>query len=88
MRPSGDKRLLESLATVLKQRRNELLLTQEDLSVRCAVDRPYLTLIESGRKQPSLSVLYKLAKGLDLSFGDFADLIERRYLSGLAFTGE
>lgn len=79
MRPSRNQLLIEALAVEVKARRTELGFTQEDLAGRCEIDRPFISLIEVGRKQPSISVLYLLAGGLDLPFGDFADRIERRY---------
>ena len=48
-------------------RRDELGLTQEDLAGRMQMDRPYISMIEVARKQPTLSVLFRLAQGLDLS---------------------
>ncbi len=57
MRPSRNALLVEALASVLKQRRNELGLTQEDLAGAVELDRPYITMIESARKQPTISVL-------------------------------
>ncbi len=79
MRPSGDKQLIEALGSEVRARRNELKLTQEDVAGRCDLDRPYVTLIEAGRKQPTLSVLFKLALALELNFGEFASRVEARY---------
>ena len=81
MRPSSNPVLIEALAIELKTRRQELGLTQEDLAARAELDRPYVSLIEVGRKQPTLSVLYKLASALELPFGDFMARVERRYLT-------
>jgi transcriptional regulator with XRE-family HTH domain len=67
MRPSTLPHLIQALALEIKVRRQELGLTQEDLAGRMEIDRPYVSLIEVGRKQPTLSVLYKLARGLELS---------------------
>jgi transcriptional regulator with XRE-family HTH domain len=78
MRPSRNQSLVDALAIEVKARRAELRYTQEDLAGRCELDRPYISLIEVGRKQPTISVLYSLSRGLGLSFGDFADRIDRR----------
>jgi predicted transcriptional regulator len=61
MRPSRNQSLIEALVEI-KVRRLELGLSQEDLAGRCELDRPYITLIESGRKQPTISVLHRLAE--------------------------
>lgn len=79
MRPSRNQELINALAIEIKARRLELEYSQEDLAGRCELDRPYISLIEVGKKQPTISVLYRLAGALDLSFEEFARRIERRY---------
>jgi len=79
MRLSRNSDLINALAVEIKARRLELGYTQEDLAGHCDLDRPYISLIEVGRKQPTLSVLFKLAGGLGFSFQEFAERIERRY---------
>ncbi|RYE43856.1 MAG: XRE family transcriptional regulator [Hyphomicrobiales bacterium] len=81
MRPSTNKALMSALASELKQRRSELELTQEDLAGRCELDRPYISLIEVARKQPTLSVLYKLAEALELPLGEFMGRVQDRYIA-------
>lgn len=83
MRPSRNSFLVEALATEIKLRRNELGLTQEGLAGSIDLDRPYVTLLESARKQPTISVLWKLADGLNLSATEFVARIEKRYLRTL-----
>lgn len=77
MRPSTNPILLKALAAALKERRNELGLTQEDVAGAAGIDRPYVTLIEAARKQPTISVLWRLAVAIDLTPPDFAKRIER-----------
>ena len=79
MRQSTNTALVIALGVEIKVRRQQLGFTQEDLAGRCELDRPYLSLIEVGKKQPTLSVLHKLAAGLDLSLGVFMRRVERRY---------
>jgi transcriptional regulator with XRE-family HTH domain len=79
MRPSRNQKLIEALALEIKARRQELALTQEDLAGRCDLDRPFISLIEVGKKQPTISVLYRLASALELSFAEFARRVESRY---------
>jgi transcriptional regulator with XRE-family HTH domain len=85
MRPSKNQALISALAVEIKVRRRELGLTQEDLAGRCELDRPYLSLLEVGKKQPTISVLLLLATGLDLSLAEFATRIEKRYGSQIGF---
>lgn len=81
MRPSRNQALIDALAIEVKARRQELGLTQEDLAGRCEIDRPFISLIEVGRKQPTISVLYKIAGALELTLGEFTDRVEVRYLT-------
>jgi transcriptional regulator with XRE-family HTH domain len=55
------------LKTVLKQAREAADLTQEELASRAGVGQPYIALLEAGKKKnPSLAVLKRLAKVLDV----------------------
>jgi transcriptional regulator with XRE-family HTH domain len=79
MRPSRNVHLIEALAGAIKARRNELGLTQEDLAGAIDLDRPYITLMEAAKKQPTLSVLWRIADGLQLSAGELITLVDKRY---------
>lgn len=79
MRPSKNQPLMNALATVIKRRRSELGFSQEDLAGWCQLDRPYISLIEVGRKQPTLSVLLRLADGLQYSLSELMALVQARY---------
>lgn len=80
MRPSKNQLLINALATEIKLRRHALGFSQEDLAGHCQLDRPYISLIEVGRKQPTLSVLLRLADGLQYSLAEFMGLVQERYL--------
>lgn len=80
MRPSKNQLLINALATEIKLRRRALGFSQEDLAGNCQLDRPYISLIEVGRKQPTLSVLLRLAEGLQYSLSEFMGLVQERYL--------
>ncbi|MGY4830474.1 helix-turn-helix transcriptional regulator [Sphaerotilaceae bacterium SBD11-9] len=73
--------MISALGIEVKARRTELELTQEDLAGRMAIDRPFVSLIEVGRKQPTISVLYSLATALELTFEQLAARVEARYLT-------
>lgn len=78
MRPSRNDLLIRAFSGVLKARRLELGLTQEDLAGTIELDRPYVTLIEAGRKQPSLSVAWRLAAGLRISMSELAAQVDEQ----------
>jgi len=79
MRQSRNQTLIEALSVELKARRLELGWSQEDLAGASELDRPYISVMEVGKKQPTLSVLFRLAEALGLSFEELAARIERRY---------
>ena len=54
-----------SLATVLRQLRDDRKMTQEELAKRAKITRSHLSLLEARhRKNPSLDVLKRLARAL------------------------
>ena len=60
---------------VVKERRTELGLSQEDLAERCGFDRKSISRVETGAFSPSLDRVWRLADGLDLPISDlFAEL--------------
>ena len=52
---------------VLKEVRLRKRLTQEDLALRAGLDRTYPSLLERGRRQPTLGVLLAVAEVLEVS---------------------
>jgi transcriptional regulator with XRE-family HTH domain len=48
-------------------------LTQEQLGVRVNVVRSYICTLESGKKQPSLNMLLRIAAALDVTPGQLMD---------------
>lgn len=56
-----------SFANAVRRRRSELGVTQEELAWRAGMHRTYLANIESGRRNPSLRSIGKLAQALGIS---------------------
>nr|WP_281257759.1 helix-turn-helix transcriptional regulator [Paenibacillus donghaensis] len=54
-------------------------LSQEDLAHECNVDRSYISMIEVGRNEPSVTKIFDLCKGLKNKPSDFFKLIEIEY---------
>ena len=46
-------------------------MTQQQLAEKANVNRAYISLIESGKHEPSISVLSRIAKALDCNLKDF-----------------
>ena len=79
MRPSKNQELIQAMAVEIKARRHTLELSQEELAGRCDIDRPYISLMEIARKQPTISVLLRLAEGLEYSLPEFMRRVMKRY---------
>jgi transcriptional regulator with XRE-family HTH domain len=54
----------------VRQRRLELGLSQENLSLSCGLDRSYIGSVERGRRNVSLVNITKIAKALGLDARD------------------
>lgn len=71
---------MRALAIEIKARRLALKMSQEDLAGKCDLDRPYISLIEVARKQPTISVLLKLSEGLGYELPEMMERVMSRYL--------
>jgi transcriptional regulator with XRE-family HTH domain len=78
MRASRNSLLIQALATTIKARRLELNLTQEALAGLVDLDRPYITLMEAAKKQPTVSVLWRLAGGLQMTVPELTASVDER----------
>jgi len=58
---------LQQLGIAIKQQRGRLGFSQEQLADRCNFDRTYISMLERGKRNPSLLNLMRLAEGLDIT---------------------
>ena len=61
---------------VVRQRRIDIGLTQEQLGFEAELRRTYISIIELGQQQPSLNTIFKLARALQISPGRLIGLVE------------
>lgn len=61
---------LANLGRKVKERRNELNHSQEELAGICGFDRTYISLIERGKRNISFTNLITLAVGLETTVSD------------------
>lgn len=59
-----DQDVILAFSTALRESRLDRGLTQEDLAFAAGVDRTFIGLLETGKRQPSLSVIWALAQAL------------------------
>lgn len=69
-------RVQAAFGSVMRERRQAMGLSQERLADLCSLDRTFISLLERGKRQPSLSTLLALSRALDTPFPEFARLIE------------
>jgi transcriptional regulator with XRE-family HTH domain len=60
----------ELFGNVLKQLRNEKGISQEELGFESGYHRTYISMLERGKKSPSLKTIFQLAKALDVTPSD------------------
>jgi len=58
--------LNEIFGALLRTLRQERGISQEELAFRADVDRTFISLLERGQRQPSLSTVFQLAQALSV----------------------
>lgn len=58
---------LRVLGDTIRDRRLELGLSQEDLGRRCKLDRTYISGIENGKRNPTVTCIDGIARSLELT---------------------
>ncbi|MEI8372612.1 MAG: helix-turn-helix transcriptional regulator [Planctomycetota bacterium] len=69
-------KLLLPLGRAIKSQRNRLGLSQEKLAARCGFDRTYISMLERGKRNPSLLNLLRLAQGLETSVSKLTEVYD------------
>lgn len=79
MRTAQNLELMRAFAAELKARRSELGISQEDLAHRSDVNRTFVAKLELAQNQPTLTVLLKLAGGLEVELPELLQITLKRY---------
>ncbi|HEY5042756.1 MAG TPA: helix-turn-helix transcriptional regulator [Verrucomicrobiae bacterium] len=64
---SERKLTLESFGKLIAERRNSLGISQEEFAERADLDRTYISGLERGVRNPSLTAIVKVAKGFGIT---------------------
>lgn len=64
------------LGEAIRAQREKLGLSQEKLAERCDFDRTYISLLERGKRNPSLLNLIRLARGLQTSVSRLTEVYD------------
>ncbi len=76
MDPTKTK-LSKAFGAVLRERRLAADLSQEKLALDCGLDRTYISLLERGLRQPTLSTLFQLATILGVQPSEMVVAVEK-----------
>jgi len=63
-------KLLQHFGKNLKEARNHKGISQEELALSLGFDRTYISMIERGKRNPSLFTIYKIAHFLDTTVAE------------------
>ncbi len=61
---------------VLRELRLKAGLTQEQLALEADIRRTFVSVLELGQQQPSITSVYKLSKALNISMSRIMELVE------------
>ena len=70
------KKILCALGYLMKRRRIALGISQEELGLRANLDRTYISGLERGVRNPSLTALVSLASGLGITVANLLENLE------------
>lgn len=67
-----------AFATVLKDLRTQKKISQENLAFLSGLDRTYISLLERGKRQPTLTSLFSISKALDMTLVELTTALEEK----------
>lgn len=69
-------KILRAFGHLVRQKRTQLGISQEELGLRANLDRTYISGVERGVRNPSLTALVSLANGLGISVSVLLENLE------------
>jgi transcriptional regulator with XRE-family HTH domain len=69
--------VVEIFGKVLREIRAENHISQEKLAEYCDLDRTYISLLERGLRQPTITTIFKLAKALNVTPSSMIERVDR-----------
>ncbi len=72
------QQILLSLGHLIRQHRIDLEISQEELGLRANLDRTYISGVERGLRNPSLTALVSIANGLGISVSHLLNNLESK----------
>lgn len=68
--------VVEVFGNVLRELRESKQISQEKLAEYCELDRTYISLLERGLRQPTITTIFKLAKALQVKPSELIAKVE------------
>ena len=75
-KPSKTRFNLRRLGASIRLRRQEMDMSQEDLAALCRLHRTYISGIERGVRNPTITCIFDVSKALKLSLAELLQLTE------------
>jgi len=75
---SEKHKIVSEFGTVLRTYRIAKNMTQEQLSEKLDIVRSYICTLENGKRQPSLTMIFRLASALGIRPGELMDAVAER----------
>ena len=78
MENDKSKWVRERFATTLRQLRHEAGISQEELGFRTGLAMRYISMLETNKRQPTISTIAVICDGLSVSMQDFMAKVEAK----------
>ncbi|MFR4119622.1 MAG: helix-turn-helix domain-containing protein [Bilophila wadsworthia] len=75
------RKKLAGVGVAIREFRQQAGLSQDELADRMDMSTPYISMLESGKRYPSIEMLIRLALALDVRPGAMLDMIAERYVA-------
>jgi transcriptional regulator with XRE-family HTH domain len=75
--------IVSIFGTVLRELRENKKLSQEKLAEFCDLDRTYISLLERGLRQPTITTLFKLSDALNIKPSELVEMVDIKLTSKL-----
>lgn len=73
--------LAKVFGEVLKELRDEVGISQENLAYECELDRSFISMLERGLRIPTITTVFQISKVLKKTPSQIIKLVEERYKS-------
>lgn len=77
-----NRKLIIDIGITIAEFRNKKKISQETLAEKSGIHRTYLSEVEGGKRNPTISVLNKIILALEVSMSEFFERVEEREKNG------